>query len=304
MKKWLFLLIFFLWCLPYSACALEVPKLQGYVNDYAGMISPLAKSKIEEKLRAFEQSDSTQIVILTVPSLEGENIEEFGIKVGEAWKIGKKGKDNGILFIVSKQERKIRIEVGYGLEGKLTDLTAGRIIDLVINPRFKQEDFDGGFIAGVSSLIDATRGEFRAEPRPARRGQKGISPFLSIVLFFGIFTLLMGSASRALGGVIGAIGLPSLSYLFGSVASIPILILLLVLGFGGGFLLPRLFSSGSSRRDVNRDHRGGGFFYGPGTGGFYSGRDSSRDEDDSSGGGSFGGGGGGSFGGGGASGDW
>ena len=304
MKKWLFLLIFFLWCLPYSACALEVPKLQGYVNDYAGMISPLAKSKIEEKLRAFEQSDSTQIVILTVPSLEGENIEEFGIKVGEAWKIGKKGKDNGILFIVPKQERKIRIEVGYGLEGKLTDLTAGRIIDLVINPRFKQEDFDGGFIAGVSSLIDATRGEFRAEPRPARRGQKGISPFLSILLFFGIFTLLMGSASRALGGVIGAIGLPSLSYLFGSVASIPILILLLVLGFGGGFLLPRLFSSGSSRRDVNRDHRGGGFFYGPGTGGFYSGRDSSRDEDDSSGGGSFGGGGGGSFGGGGASGDW
>lgn len=304
MKKWLFLLIFFLWCLPYSACALEVPKLQGYVNDYAGMISPLAKSKIEEKLRAFEQSDSTQIVILTVPSLEGENIEEFGIKVGEAWKIGKKGKDNGILFIVSKQERKIRIEVGYGLEGKLTDLTAGRIIDLVIKPRFKQEDFDGGFIAGVSSLIDATRGEFRAEPRPARRGQKGISPFLSILLFFGIFTLLMGSASRALGGVIGAIGLPSLSYLFGSVASIPILILLLVLGFGGGFLLPRLFSSGSSRRDVNRDHRGGGFFYGPGTGGFYSGRDSSRDEDDSSGGGSFGGGGGGSFGGGGASGDW
>ena len=304
MKKWLFLLIFSLWCLPYSAYGLEVPKLQGYVNDYAGMISPPAKSKIEEKLRAFEQSDSTQIVILTVPSLEGENIEEFGIKVGEAWKIGKKGKDNGILFIVSKQERKIRIEVGYGLEGKLTDLTAGRIIDLVINPRFKQEDFDGGFIAGVSSLIDATRGEFRAEPRPARRGQKGISPFLSIVLFFGIFTLLMGSASRALGGVIGAIGLPSLSYLFGSVASIPILILLLVLGFGGGFLLPRLFSSGSSRRDVNRDHRGGGFFYGPGTGGFYSGRDSSRDEDDSSGGGSFGGGGGGSFGGGGASGDW
>lgn len=304
MKKWLFLLIFFLWCLPYSVCALEVPKVQGYVNDYAGMISPPAKSKLEEALRTFEQSDSTQIVILTVPSLEGENIEEFGIKVGEAWKVGKKGKDNGILFIVSKQERKIRIEVGYGLEGKLTDLTAGRIIDLVIKPRFKQEDFDGGFIAGVSSLIDATRGEFRAEPRPARRGQKGISPFLSILLFFGIFTLLMGSASRALGGVIGAIGLPSLSYLFGSVASIPILILLLVLGFGGGFLLPRLFSSGSSRRDANRDHRGGGFFYGPGTGGFYSGRDSSRDEDDSSGGGSFGGGGGGSFGGGGASGDW
>lgn len=306
MKKWLSLLIFFLWCLPYSAYGLEVPKLQGYVNDYAGMISSPAKSKIEEALRTFEQSDSTQIVILTVPSLEGENIEEFGIKVGEAWKIGKKGKDNGILFIVSKQERKIRIEVGYGLEGKLTDLTAGRIIDLVIKPRFKQEDYDGGFIAGVSSLIDATRGEFRAERRPARRGQRAISPFLSIFLFFAIFTLIMGSVSRVLGGVIGGIGLPTLVYLFASVASIPIFILLMLSGFGAGFFLPSLFSSGSSRRDANRHQRGGGFFYGPGTGGFYSGGGGFGGGDSSGGGdvGSFGGGGGGSFGGGGASGDW
>lgn len=298
---WLLILILCC-CSPFAAYGLEVPKLQGYVNDYAGMISPPAKLKIEEALKAFDQSDSTQIVILTVPSLEGETVEEFATKVGEAWKIGKKGKDNGVLFIVSKQERKIRIEVGYGLEGRLTDLTAGRIIDLVIKPRFKQEDYDGGFIAGVSSLIDATRGEFRGEPRSARRGKRSISPFLSILLFFGIFTLMMGSASRVLGGVIGAVGLPSLTYLFGSVASIPILILLLVLGFGGGFLLPSLFSSASSRRGVHPDQRDGGFFYGPGTGGFYSRR---HDEDEGhSGGGSFGGGGGGSFGGGGASGDW
>ncbi len=306
MKKCLFLAIFFFLCLPFAAHGLEVPNLQGYVNDYAGMISPPARLKIEEALRAFEQSDSTQIVILTVPSLEGQNIEEFGIKVGEAWKIGKKGKDNGILFIVSKQERKIRIEVGYGLEGKLTDLTAGRIIDLVIKPRFKQEDFDGGFIAGVSSLIDATRGEFRAEQRPARRGQRAISPFLSIFLFFAIFTLIMGSVSRVLGGVIGAIGLPTLVYLFASVASIPIFILLMLSGFGAGFFLPSLFSSGSSRRDANRHQRGGGFFYGPGTGGFYSGGGGFGGGDSSGAGdsGSFGGGGGGSFGGGGASGDW
>ncbi len=303
MKKWLFLLIFLFCGLPLGAYGLEVPRLQGYVNDYAGMISAPAKLKIEEALRAFEQSDSTQIVILTVPSLEGETIEEVGIKVGEVWKIGKKGKDNGVLFIVSKQERKIRIEVGYGLEGKLTDLVSGRIIDRVVKPRFQQGDFDGGFMAGVSSLIDATRGEFKAEPGKARRGQRGISPFLSILLFLGVFTLMMGSASRVLGGVVGAIGLPSLSYLLGSVASIPILIFLLVLGFGGGFLLPSLFSSGNSRRGVHRDHRGGGFFYGPGMGGFYS-RRRDFDEDHDSGGGSFGGGGGGSFGGGGASGDW
>ncbi len=305
MKKCLLLAIFFFLCLPLSAHGLEVPRLQGYVNDYARMISPPAKSKIEETLRAFEQSDSTQIVILTIPSLEGENIEEFGIKVGETWKIGQKGKDNGILFIVSKQERKTRIEVGYGLEGKLTDLTAGRIVDRIINPRFKQGDFDGGFIAGVSSLIDATRGEFRAERRPARPGQRSISPFLSIFLFFAIFTLIMGSVSRVLGGVIGAIGLPTLVYIFASVASILIFILLMIFGFGAGFFLPSLFSSGgsggSSRKDTNRHHRGGGFFYGPGTGGFFSGGGGFGGGGD---GGSFGGGGGGSFGGGGASGDW
>src|SRR5574342_289209 len=121
MKRRIFLIVLLVLCLPLGAHSLDVPRLQGYVNDYAGMISPPARSKIEETLKAFEQSDSTQIVILTVPSLEGENIEEFGIKVGETWKIGQRGKDNGILFIVSKQERKIRIEVGYGLEGKLTD---------------------------------------------------------------------------------------------------------------------------------------------------------------------------------------
>jgi uncharacterized protein len=283
-------------CVPLLAHGLDVPKLQGYVNDYAGMITPSAKSKLEDGLRAFEQSDSTQIVILTVPSLEGENLEEFGIKVAEAWKIGQKGKDNGAILIVSKQDRKIRIEVGYGLEGRLTDLAAGRIIDLVIKPRFQQGDFDGGFIAGVSSMIAATRGEFKAEPGPVRQRQRGVPPFLSIFLFFGIFTLILGSLSRVLGGVTAAIGLPTFVYLAILPIGIPILILLAIIGFGGGFFLPGLFSSGGSGKDDHR-RRGGGFFYGPGGGGFFSG------------GGGFGGGGGfsgggGSFGGGGASGGW
>lgn len=145
----------------HSADALDVPKLQGYVNDYADMISPSVKAELENELKTFEQTDSTQIVILTIPSLEGEEIEDFGIKVGDTWKIGQAGKDNGIIFIVAKQDRKMRIEVGRGLEGRLTDLTAGRIIDLVVNPRFRRGDFDGGFVAGVSSLIDATRGSSR-----------------------------------------------------------------------------------------------------------------------------------------------
>ena len=216
MKKWLFILIFFLWSLPFVVYGLDVPGLQGYVNDYAEMISPPAKSRIDEELRAFERSDSTQIVILTIPSLEGGNIEEFGIKVAETWKIGQQGKDNGILFIVSKQERKIRVEVGRGLEGKLTDLMAGRIIDLVITPRFKRADFDGGFMAGVSALIDATRGEFKAEQRPAQRRQKGLPPFLTIFLFLGVFTLILGSISRILGGITGALGSLCLSILLSS----------------------------------------------------------------------------------------
>jgi uncharacterized protein len=294
MKKWLFPLIFFLLCLPLAAYGLEVPRLQGYVNDYAEMISPSAKSKIEEELRAFEGSDSTQIVILTIPSLEGGNIEEFGIKVTETWKIGQQGKDNGILFIVSKQERKIRVEVGRGLEGKLTDLTAGRIIDLVITPRFKRADFDGGFISGVSALIDATRGEFNAEERPVQRSQKGLPPFLTFLMFFGMFILFLGIYSRILGGIAGAVGLPALVKLTVLPIGIIPIILLALVGFGAGLFLPRLFSGGGSRRGGFRDH-GGGFFSGPWMGG------------GSTGGGGFGGGfsgGGGSFGGGGASGGW
>ena len=296
MKKILLFFVLLVYCLPFPAYGLDIPRLQGYVNDYAGMISPSAKSKIEQGLSAFEQSDSTQIVILTVPSLEGEDIEQFGIKVGEAWKIGQKGKDNGAILIVSKQERKMRIEVGYGLEGRLTDLTAGRIIDLVIKPRFQQGDFDGGFIAGVSSLIDATRGEFRAERGPVRQRQRGAPPFLSIFLFFGIFTLILGSLSRVLGGITGAIGLPTFVTLAVLPVGIPLMILLALVGFGGGFFLPGLFSSGRSRKD-DRRRRGGGFFYGPGGGGFFSGGGGFD------GGGGFSGGGG-SFGGGGASGGW
>jgi len=294
MKKSLFLLIFFLLCLPFAADGLDVPSLQGYVNDYAGMISPSVKSKIEEELGAFERSDSTQIVILIIPSLEGEGIEEFSIKVAEAWKVGQQRKDNGVLLIVSKQERKIRIEVGRGLEGKLTDLMAGRIIDQVIKPRFKQGDFDGGFITGVSALIDGTRGEFKAEQRPVQRRQKGLPPFLSFLLFFGIFVLFLGIYSRILGGVAGALGLPVLVYLTVLPVGIPIVILLSLVGFGSGFFLSNLFSSGGSRRGGYKGH-GGGFFFGPGMGGH------------SIGGGGFDSGfsgGGGSFGGGGASGDW
>jgi len=281
--------IFYFLLIISPAHALDVPKLQGYVNDYADMISPSAKAALENELKAFEQTDSTQIVILTIPSLEGEALEDFSIKVAETWKIGQKDKDNGVIFFVSKQDRKIRIEVGRGLEGKLTDLAAGRIVDLVVKPRFKRGDFDGGFISGVSSLIDASRGEFKADGnhRPQKHGKS--SQFFTFLIFGAFVMLFLGSISRVLGGISGAVGLPAIAYL-AFAATGPIL--LIILAAGGlilGLFLPILFASGGH-------HRGGGFWPG---GGFYS-------SGGSGGGSDFGGfsGGGGDFGGGGASGDW
>jgi len=290
MKRFLFTLFSLVVFCSFSAHALDVPKLQGYVNDYANMISPPAKAELEKELRSFEKTDSTQIVILTIPSLGGEVMEEFSIRVAEAWKIGQKGKDNGIIFIVAKQERKMRIEVGRGLEGRLTDLMAGRIVDLVVKPRFKRGDFDGGFVAGVSSLIDATRGEFKVDvpQRPAR--QEKSSQLLTFLIFAGIILLVLGSISRILGGAAGAVALPAVAHFTGFPLGLGAVIALALLGFGAGVLLPLLFSVGGRSRGGGGVWPGGGFF-GAGGGGFGGGSD-------------FGGGGGGDFGGGGASGDW
>ncbi len=282
--------IFFASCLIFiivPAFSLDVPLLRGYVNDYADMLSPQAESQIEAELRAFEQSDSTQIVVLTIPSLEGENLEDFSIKVAEAWKIGRKGKDNGVIFLVAKHERKIRIEVGRGLEGKLTDLLAGRIIDLVVKPKFKRGDYDGGFIAGTHALIDATRGEFTADKFQQGGKDEMASKFLTMIIFGAIILIITGSISRILSILAGAVGLPLFVILTFTSIGIITIIIFAVFGAVAGFILPSIFSS-------SRHHRG--FFPG---GGFYPGGGSSGID--------FGGGfsgGGGSFGGGGASGDW
>jgi uncharacterized protein len=116
------------------ASALDVPQLTGRVNDYANMISPSARAAITQKLEQLEASDSTQVVVLTVPSLEGEDLEGFSIRVAEAWKIGTKEHDNGAILLVARDDRAVRIEVGYGLEGRLTDLISGRIIRQIIYP--------------------------------------------------------------------------------------------------------------------------------------------------------------------------
>jgi uncharacterized protein len=271
-----------------EAAAADVPLPQGYVNDYANMMSQGTRSKLEGELKAFEQSDSTQLVVLTVPTLDGEPVEAFAMRVAESWKIGQKGKDNGILLLVASKEHKIRVEVGRGLEGPLTDLMAGRIVDMVITPRFKRADFDGGFAAGVHALIDATRGEFKADARPAPSRKGSRMPLLTLLIFGGIALLFLGSISKVLGGAAGGIGLPLVAYLTMG-PSIVILIILVIIGAVLGIFLPLLFGGGRG---------GGGPFFPGGFGGFGGGW--------GGGGGDSGGfsGGGGDFGGGGASGDW
>lgn len=130
---------------PCAAAALQVPPLKGRINDYAGILSPEAERRIEAASKQLEESDSTQVVVLTVPALDGDSIEDFSIRVAERWKIGRKGFDNGVILVVARDDRKVRIEVGYGLEGRLTDLMSGRII--------RDREIDGFDLHGISSRL-------------------------------------------------------------------------------------------------------------------------------------------------------
>lgn len=182
--------------LPLPAVALDVPPATGYVVDRAGLLSPGTRLKLEQFLKNFEKSDSTQLAVLTIPSLEGEALEGYAIKVAESWGIGRKGKDNGALLLVSKAERKVRIEVGYGLEGRLTDLLAGRIIDYEITPRFKEGDFDGGVIAGVASMAEAVRGEYQGTGSTGRKKKDNPWGILALLFFLGPGLMLLGGSSN------------------------------------------------------------------------------------------------------------
>ncbi len=284
-KLLLFLAILFI---PLLSHAIEVPPLHGHINDYAGMLSPETAQNLESELTAFEKTDSTQIVVLTIPSLEGENLEDFSIRVAEAWKIGQKGKDNGAILLIAKHERKIRIEVGRGLEGRLTDLVSGRIIRDEIVPRFKAGDMDGGISRGVSSIMETVKGEYRAtghETAPERR--RG-PPVLTLFIFFLVACVFLGAISRVLGGLAGGAGLALIAFLLFPGLAFIALAGIAVAGFIVGLFITFLFGGGGG----GGGYFGGGPFWGGGYGGGSSGD-----------GGGFAGGGG-DFGGGGASGDW
>ena len=183
-----------------ALAAPAIPPARGYVNDTAGILSPEAKNQVERFLADFQRSDSTQIAVLTIPSLQGEDLEGYSVRVAQSWGIGQKGKDNGALLLVAKAERAVRIEVGYGLEGQLTDLLAGRIVDQEIVPRFKSGDFDGGVKAGVQAMAGAVRGAYKGDPPRQQKKQRFPYEALIWLLFLGPGVLRMFAGGSRRGG--------------------------------------------------------------------------------------------------------
>ncbi len=184
--------------------ALEVPPLRGHVNDYSGLMAPERARALEERLARFEQETGNQVAVLTIPGLEGEDLEGFGIKVADTWKIGKKGFDNGVILLIVKNDRKLRIEVGYGLEGVLPDAIASRIIREVIVPHFRANDYAGGIEAGVELILKVTSGEPLPEAARRRSSRDSGSSLTNLLFIFMLLAFpiigILGNLSQP-GGV-------------------------------------------------------------------------------------------------------
>lgn len=277
-----------------GAFALDIPKLKARVTDLAGVLTTGQTADLEEKLKQFEASDSTQIAVLIIPGLEGEDLTDYSVRVATAWRLGQKGRDNGALLFIAMKERQVRIEVGYGLEPNLTDALSRRIIENEILPNFRQQQFFEGIDAGVTAIMQTVRGVYQTSPgtrNPQRRISTGNRVDWLVFLLFPMLWLL-ASTGKWGGGILGVgAGLYLVHALLG-LTLIPMLIGSLV-GAVFGVFLGALVQAG--RRTASNRHWGGfgGPFFPGGFGGGFGG----------GGGGGFSGGGGG-FGGGGASGRW
>ena len=294
-----FLALLLCWACP-TLAAVAVPPLSGRVVDQTGTLRSDDVASLTQTLKNFEVRKGSQIAVLIVPTTDGEAIEQFSLRVAEAWKIGRKRVDDGALLVIAKNDRHLRIEVGYGIEGALTDATTKRIIDEDITPKFKSGDFAGGVSAGVQRMIRIIDGEKLPAPEPPHWRNSGLfdisdmfNPFLLIpVLLFGgamrsVFGRLVGS------GVSGGLVTLIAWFLFGSLAAAVLagIIAAIVVMFGEAITSPTPARRG--RGGGWSDSSSGGS-WSSGGGGWSSGGSSSSDS----------GGGGGSFGGGGASGSW
>ena len=270
-----------------------VPQLTGRVVDQTGTLSSADIAALSQKLRDFENRKGSQIAVLIVPTTQPETIEQFSIRVAEAWKIGRKKVDDGAILVVAKNDRHLRIEVGYGLEGALTDVTSRRIIDEDITPKFRSGDFAAGIGAGVDRMMRVIDGE--PLPSPSRSANfahnlDDLMPVFAVALFAsigvgGFFRAILGRllGSLVTGGIIAAVTW----LILGSVA---IAAAVGVLGFIIGFIADLFSAMGPGTRSSRGSSWSGG------SGGWSSGSSSSDSGGFSGGGGSFGGGG--------ASGNW
>jgi uncharacterized protein len=171
--------------------ALEVPPLAARVNDLAGVLSSAARARLETRLRELEARTGAQVAILVVPSLQGDALEDYTVRVAQAWKLGRKGVDDGALFFAATNDRKMRIEVGYGLEARLTDAAARNILDTLVRPRFRQGDFDGGVEAAVDGIAATIAGQ--ALPAPPSRAARAQRPPLRVLLLsVPLFVIVIG----------------------------------------------------------------------------------------------------------------
>jgi uncharacterized protein len=191
---------------------LNFPPLTGRVVDTAGMIDGPGKQRLEQMLRAHEELTTEQVVVVTLPDLQGSSIEDYGYQLGRHWGIGQKGKDNGALLVVARDERKVRIEVGYGLEDRLTDAQSSVIINQVITPAFKRGDFAGGISKGAEAMVQVLGGDPLAEPAVGATGNAAASEeepadWRMTLLFLVLFVVISFISIRSgRGGFIGSGG--------------------------------------------------------------------------------------------------
>ena len=187
-----------------AVAALEVPYLGGRVNDLAGLLSDGFETRLATRLEQLERDTGAQLVVLTIPSLEGDSIEDFSMRAADTWKLGHEGVDNGVLVVIARDERLVRIEVGYGLEGALTDAESGRIIRGLMTPRFRAGDFDGGVESAVEAIDAKVRGEPITLPDDRRGGGHDAGPSgLGALLLFAFFSLPFINAALASRGAAG-----------------------------------------------------------------------------------------------------
>jgi uncharacterized protein len=244
-----------------------VPPLVSRVTDLTDTLTPAQKSALEQTLASFEQSKGSQIAVLMLPSTKPEEIEQYGIRVADQWKLGRKGVDDGLILIIAKDDHRARIEVGRGLEGVVPDVIASRVIREIIGPQFIAGDYYGGINAGVEQLIGLVNGEALPPPPPsARRAQRGhggggnFDNMLTIgfILVFVVGGLLVRVLGRVIGsGAVGVIaGIAAFILIGGLFAAIGAGIL--------GFIAALLFGSGFGGRGFGI---GGGGFGGGGASG-------------------------------------